>query len=164
MNEKPMSSAQMKVWPGAKEADGLQQELGTELRPADDLGLYALVLENNRLLKALTERLEQKQPDSDRLMLAEFQHLLGPLQKGEETPIQVLERILAHLLPFNPDHTGGVALVLLESRIRDAALEEAVSAIPLSLPTGEYAETVERIRALKSKPAPQPSGNPGEFE
>lgn len=51
------------------------------------------------------------------------------------------------------------------SAIRDAALEEAAKACEAMTdhPIEASAEA-EAIRALKSKPAPQPSGNPGEFE
>lgn len=65
----------------------------------------------------------------------------------------------------------GDAQVLVESKARDAALEEAARVLDAVAEESGFASEATsgsrycatRIRALKSKPAPQPSGNPGEL-
>lgn len=124
----------------------------------------------NGLELKVTRAPDAKQPDSspDRLMLDEMQRMLSPSRRDGETPVAVLGRVLAHVFPFNPERAGGAAMALVESRIRDAALEEAAAKGDLyaerydadaAYPEGRAHAKAGRaiagaIRALKSKSAP----------
>jgi hypothetical protein len=76
---------------------------------------------------------------------------LGP--SGSQAKKHDLDAMLAEVVRANEDALKWRSREVSATGIRDAALEDAISAVPISLPTNYYRETVERIRALESKPA-----------
>lgn len=132
-----------------------------------DPALYALALENNRMLKALTERMAPN-PDTTtpedaaqamgEAVASRLNAMLCPdASQRTEAPLEDALREVERRLKGIP---AGSAIALIQSSIRDAALEEAAHVlgdIPLT-PLPEVMRVVregrERIRALKSKPAP----------
>lgn len=176
-----------------------------------DPTLYALVRENNRMLKELTERLvpktetyctvmdcvlpaghrdphcgkngleftAQPQPDSSAASEKAYSKFMDGYrevarQKAEGVPM--VGAPTEHRPISEPKHETepeNFRALRLEVRAleserrhaRDAALEEAIKVLGniAIQPLDEWVKAVNSIRALKSKPAPEPSKNPGEF-